>query len=204
MSCEGHDFRVGNSIVKFVSCINRHDSHVISISVFGSFYSLWTSKQVMFREREADRNEDVFLAMYLCPTLPLHDDVLDDDEGERIEFSSDSIEWSPSSLHLHQSFLCPVLSCNWFCDEHESLAQTRLTDYYSICSILSTDSSSSHKIPVLLLITGDSLLFGSGNLFDPSLLSFHENIMVITANFRLGIFGEYCLNLFFRCQLLFW
>ena len=98
-----------------------------------------------------------------------------------------------SSRHLHQSFLCPVLSCNWFFDGHESLAQTRLTDYYSISCILWTDSSS-QRIPVLLLITGDSLLFGSGNLFDPSLLSFHENIMVITANFRLGLFGEYCLN----------
>ena len=143
----------------------------------------------MFREREANRSEDVSRVIYLCPSLPLHDDDEQVGEEERIEFWSDSIEWSPPLLlHLHQSSLSSSLGIDFQMNKNDLYRHILIT----IRSLPSTDSSSSW-IPVLLLITGDSVLFGSGNLFDPSVLSFHENIMVITANFRLGLFGEYSL-----------
>lgn len=48
------------------------------------------------------------------------------------------------------------------------------------------------KLAVLLFIHGDSLFWGSGNYVDASLISFTTNIIVITMNYRLGVFGEGC------------
>ena len=47
------------------------------------------------------------------------------------------------------------------------------------------------KLAVLLVISVEDLFFG--NLYDPSLLAVHEDIIVITANIRLGVFGEFLL-----------
>lgn len=49
---------------------------------------------------------------------------------------------------------------------------------------------SNRKLPVLLFIHGDSLFWGSGNYFDGSFLSSSTNVIVITINYRLGVFGE--------------
>lgn len=46
------------------------------------------------------------------------------------------------------------------------------------------------KLPVLLFIHGDNLFWGSGNYVDASLISFTTNIIVITMNYRLGVFGK--------------
>lgn len=46
------------------------------------------------------------------------------------------------------------------------------------------------KLAVLLFIHGDNLFWGSGNYVDASLISFTTNIIVITINYRLGVFGE--------------
>ena len=48
----------------------------------------------------------------------------------------------------------------------------------------------SRKLPVLLFVHGDSLLRGSGNSVDASLISFTTNIIVITINYRLGVLGK--------------
>lgn len=45
------------------------------------------------------------------------------------------------------------------------------------------------KLPVLLFIHGDNLFWGSGNYVDASLISLTTNIIVITLNYRLGVFG---------------
>lgn len=52
------------------------------------------------------------------------------------------------------------------------------------------DMLKSRKLPVLLFIHGDNLFWGSGNYVDASLISFTANIIVITMNYRLGVFGK--------------
>ena len=48
----------------------------------------------------------------------------------------------------------------------------------------------SRKLAVLLFIHGDNLSWGSGNYVDASLISFTKKVIVITINYRLGVFGE--------------
>lgn len=43
---------------------------------------------------------------------------------------------------------------------------------------------------VLLLIHGHSLLWGSGNPYDGSILAFTQDLIVVTVNYRLGAFGK--------------
>ncbi|XP_076053092.1 neuroligin-4, Y-linked-like isoform X2 [Oratosquilla oratoria] len=52
------------------------------------------------------------------------------------------------------------------------------------------DSSiSSPAIPVLVFVHGDSYLWGSGNLYDGSILAALGRVIVVTVNYRLGILG---------------
>jgi len=44
-------------------------------------------------------------------------------------------------------------------------------------------------IPVLLFIHGDSFQWGSGNLYDGSALAAYGDVVVVTINYRLGVFG---------------
>ena len=44
--------------------------------------------------------------------------------------------------------------------------------------------------PVILFIHGDSFTWGSGNLYDGSLLAAVGNTVVVTLNYRLGILGK--------------
>ena len=45
--------------------------------------------------------------------------------------------------------------------------------------------------PVILFIHGDSYEWGSGNLYDASVLASVGKVVVVTLNYRLGILGMY-------------
>ncbi|XP_074603797.1 neuroligin-4, X-linked-like isoform X2 [Brevipalpus obovatus] len=51
------------------------------------------------------------------------------------------------------------------------------------------EDASKIKLPVMVYIHGDSYNWGSGNAFDGTILSSVGNIVVVTLNYRLGIFG---------------
>ena len=44
--------------------------------------------------------------------------------------------------------------------------------------------------PVMVYIHGESYSWGSGNLHDGRALATYGNLIVITMNYRLGVFGE--------------
>ena len=48
--------------------------------------------------------------------------------------------------------------------------------------------------PVILFIHGDSYEWGSGNLYDASVLASVGKVVVVTLNYRLGILGKLALN----------
>lgn len=47
------------------------------------------------------------------------------------------------------------------------------------------------RLPVMVFIHGESYEWNSGNSYDGSVLASHGNVVVITLNYRLGIFGKY-------------
>lgn len=46
------------------------------------------------------------------------------------------------------------------------------------------------KYPVILFVHGESFEWNSGNLYDGSVVAGLGNVIFITINFRLGIFGK--------------
>ena len=46
------------------------------------------------------------------------------------------------------------------------------------------------KFPVIVFIHGESYEFGSGNVYDGSILASYGDVIVITLNFRLGVLGK--------------
>ena len=54
---------------------------------------------------------------------------------------------------------------------------------------------------MVLFIHGDSFVWGSGNLYDGSVLASYSNVVVVTINYRLGVLGRetiiwrICLNI---------
>lgn len=44
--------------------------------------------------------------------------------------------------------------------------------------------------PVMVFIHGESFSWGSGNLYDGRVLATYGRVIVITINFRLGVFGK--------------
>ncbi len=56
--------------------------------------------------------------------------------------------------------------------------------------------------PVVVFIHGDSYEWGSGNLYDASVLAAMGKVVVVTLNYRLGILGEYRLYQLLRALLL--
>lgn len=46
------------------------------------------------------------------------------------------------------------------------------------------------KLPVLVFVHGDDYGYGGGHPYDPSMLVSQGNIIVVTINYRLGIFGK--------------
>lgn len=60
-----------------------------------------------------------------------------------------------------------------------------------LCLSLLFSEQKSKKFPVLVFIHGDSFEWSSGNPYDGRILASYGNIMVITINFRLGIFGKF-------------
>ena len=43
---------------------------------------------------------------------------------------------------------------------------------------------------MVLFIHGDSFNWGSGNLYDGSVLASYSNVVVVTINYRLGVLGR--------------
>lgn len=54
----------------------------------------------------------------------------------------------------------------------------------------STKQQQSSLIPVVVFIHGDSYDWGAGNPYDGSILSSFGNVVLITLNYRLGVFGN--------------
>lgn len=54
---------------------------------------------------------------------------------------------------------------------------------------------------MLIYIHGDSYSHGSGNPYDASVLASYGNMIVVTLNYRLGLFGKY--HQTFLCKLLY-
>jgi para-nitrobenzyl esterase len=52
-----------------------------------------------------------------------------------------------------------------------------------------TPSNNTKSCPVLLWIHGGAFINGSGNEFDGSVLAYQGNVVVVTVNYRLGLFG---------------
>lgn len=48
-------------------------------------------------------------------------------------------------------------------------------------------------LPVVMFIHGESYNFGTGNAYDGSILAAYGQIIVVTINYRLGVFGM-CAN----------
>ena len=46
------------------------------------------------------------------------------------------------------------------------------------------------KYPVMVFIHGESYEWGSGNLYDGSVMASYGQVIVVTINYRLGILGE--------------
>lgn len=53
-----------------------------------------------------------------------------------------------------------------------------------------SNSTLPHKIPVMVFIHGYSFDSGSGNAYDGSVLASYGKVIVVTLNYRLGIFGK--------------
>lgn len=47
----------------------------------------------------------------------------------------------------------------------------------------------SNQLAVIVYIHGESFKWGSGNLWDATILAAFGNVVVVTFNFRLGLFG---------------
>ena len=45
--------------------------------------------------------------------------------------------------------------------------------------------------PVMVFVHGESFSWGSGSLLDGRVLASHGRVVVVTFNYRLGVFGEY-------------
>ena len=54
----------------------------------------------------------------------------------------------------------------------------------------SEESKLDRKYPVVVLIHGESFSWGSGNIYDGRALATYGQLVVITVNFRLGVFGK--------------
>lgn len=64
--------------------------------------------------------------------------------------------------------------------------------------ILASNENSNNKYPVMVFVHGEgnSYEWGSGNAFDGSILASVGQIVVITINYRLGVFGKMIFLLF--------
>ena len=56
------------------------------------------------------------------------------------------------------------------------------------------DKKRSRSNPVILFIHGDSYEWGSGNVYDGSVLAAVGRVVVVTLNYRLGILGKFYLE----------
>ena len=58
-------------------------------------------------------------------------------------------------------------------------------------SKVDNEKKRSRNNPVILFIHGDSYEWGSGNLYDGSVLAAIGRVVVVTLNYRLGILGKF-------------
>ena len=66
----------------------------------------------------------------------------------------------------------------------------RITCFFISPNFLSEDPPLP-PFPVIVFLHGESFSWGSGNLYDGRVLATYANSVVVTFNFRLGIFGEF-------------
>ena len=64
------------------------------------------------------------------------------------------------------------------------------TDGTGSDNVVVDNDDGKNKFPVMVFIHGESFSWGSGNLFDGRVLATYGKVVVITINFRLGVFGE--------------
>ena len=91
--------------------------------------------------------------------------------------------WSLISM-----FMCLIITPNAYCDV---LPLTDLTGQQ-----MQQQQQQQHqqqqqqsKLPVVVFIQAESYDWGSGNLLDRSVLSIFNNVILVTLNYRLGLFG---------------
>lgn len=60
-----------------------------------------------------------------------------------------------------------------------------------MCLCVVSDGQRDVKHPVLMYIHGESFEWNSGNPYDGSVLASYSDMVVITINYRLGLFGMY-------------
>lgn len=65
-----------------------------------------------------------------------------------------------------------------------------LRESNGLCFAADSGRSSSLS-PVLVFVHGESFSWGSGNLYDGRVLAAYGKVVVVTFNFRLGIFGNF-------------
>lgn len=95
-------------------------------------------------------------------------------------------EWNLYKRITNWSFYClPLIASS----RYNSIAQTGCSDETNEGE--DEANLAKRRLAVLLLIHGHSLLWGSGNPYDGSILAFSQELIVVTVNYRLGAFGKW-------------
>ena len=71
-----------------------------------------------------------------------------------------------------------------------SLQKVKCNIQNQISTIVNIDKSSVSELAVLVFVHGESWSWGSAALYDARILATLGRIIVVTFNYRLGIFGE--------------
>ena len=60
-----------------------------------------------------------------------------------------------------------------------------------VFSLLTGDQETGEPMPVMVFIHGESYEWNSGNPYDGTVLASYGKVIVVTINYRLGVFGKY-------------
>ena len=61
---------------------------------------------------------------------------------------------------------------------------------HHLCPISFSEEPPRSPFPVIVFVHGESFSWGSGNLYDGRVLASYAGAVVVTFNYRLGVFGE--------------
>ena len=53
-----------------------------------------------------------------------------------------------------------------------------------------SDNSTDDLLPVVMFIHGETFEIGTGNAYDGSVLAAYGHVVVVTINYRMGVFGK--------------